>query len=70
MPMMAFIGVRISWLMLARNSPLAPAVACSAPARDVELLDQLRQPLGVLSCWPGRSISSRSAGASCASCGR
>ncbi len=29
MPMMAFIGVRISWLMLARNIDLA-WVACSA----------------------------------------
>jgi hypothetical protein len=29
MPMIAFIGVRISWLMLARNSPLA-MVASSA----------------------------------------
>ena len=29
MPMTAFIGVRISWLMLARNSDLA-ALACSA----------------------------------------
>ncbi len=29
MPMMAFIGVRISWLMLARNSDFA-AVASSA----------------------------------------
>ena len=32
MPMMAFIGVRISWLMLARNSPLA-TVAASARVR-------------------------------------
>ena len=32
MPMMAFIGVRISWLMLARNSPFA-TVACSARSR-------------------------------------
>ena len=29
MPMMPFIGVRISWLMLARNSLLA-RLACSA----------------------------------------
>ena len=29
MPMMPFIGVRISWLILARNSPLA-RVACSS----------------------------------------
>ena len=32
MPITAFIGVRISWLMLARNSPLA-SVAASARRR-------------------------------------
>ena len=31
MPMIAFIGVRISWLMLARNSPFAAAAASAFP---------------------------------------
>ena len=37
MPMIAFIGVRISWLMLARNSPLATVAASARGARALEL---------------------------------
>ena len=47
MPMIAFIGVRISWLMLARNSPLAMRRLLGALSRDVELADELRQPFRV-----------------------
>ena len=48
MPITAFIGVRISWLMLARNSPLATRRRLGPPAGDVELGHHLRQPLGRL----------------------
>ena len=39
MPITAFIGVRISWLMFARNSPLASFAASAAPSRLLELRD-------------------------------
>ena len=48
MPMIAFIGVRISWLMLARNSPFA-SVASSARRRAVSSsFTSCAEPLGVL----------------------
>ena len=37
MPMTAFIGVRISWLMLARNSDLATLAASAATAKALAL---------------------------------
>ena len=38
MPMMPFIGVRISWLMLARNSLLARLAASAASFAVLQLL--------------------------------
>ena len=59
MPMMAFIGVRISWLMLARNSLLA-SVASSARRRAVSSSrHQLREPLGVLFLLAARPFQLR-----------
>ena len=55
MPMMAFIGVRISWLMLARNSPLAAVASSATRLASFELAHELRQAFGVvLLLTPGR----------------
>ena len=45
MPMMPFIGVRISWLMLARNSLLA-RLAASAASRGAAAVLLRPLPLG------------------------
>ena len=46
MPITPFIGVRISWLMLARNSLLALAAECAASrAARSSALARLRRPL-------------------------
>ena len=70
MPMMPFIGVRISWLMLARKSLLARvassaasfalASSCWASARSVVSRMTVRKPTG-------RPFASRSSDTDCSS---
>ena len=48
MPMIAFIGVRISWLMFARNIDFARVAASAAAARVLELERHLDALLDVL----------------------
>ena len=42
MPMTPFMGVRISWLMFARNSPLARLAASAASLADVSSSEERR----------------------------
>ena len=60
MPMMPFIGVRISWLMLARNSLLDRLAASAAScARRIASSARFRSPMSCtwLTTWCGRPSS-------------
>ena len=48
MPMIPFIGVRISWLMLARNSDFALLAACAASRNDASVSSCCR----ITAVWP------------------
>ena len=67
MPRMAFIGVRISWLMLARNSALAPAAASAwsfAMASSRVRSSTLASSVSLACCRRSRMVSSDCASAS------
>ena len=54
-PAIAFIGVRISWLMLAKNSLFACVASSALFLRPFQLIHQLRQPPRIFfQCLPRR----------------
>ena len=61
MPMIAFIGVRISWLIAARNALFA-SLACSAASRASSASAKRRAFwIAIAACWDRPTRKSRSA---------
>ena len=52
-PSTAFIGVRISWLMLARNSPFARLASSARALASCEVARALGDEMGQLALAPG-----------------